>query len=423
MIQVVIGAQWGDEGKGKIVDLLSQKADVSVRFHGGNNAGHTIINNYGKFPLHLMPAGIFNTKCKTFITNGVIVDMEVLGSEIETITKVLPSLSKRLSISPRCNVIMPYHKILDKLFEEAKGKAKTGTTGRGIGPTYSDKVSYNGVRLCDFLNPANLRKRLEVVLPLKNRMITALGGQALDINAVFKSELKKFGKLKPFIRETFKPLLKAAAENKKIIFEGAQGIFLDNDWGTYPYVTASSMVAGNVNIAGGVPTRFIKKIIGISKAYTTRVGEGPFPTELNNDIGEELRKTGAEYGATTGRPRRCGWLDLEMLRFAVQLNGMTDIALTKIDILDEFKKIYVCIGYTLDGKKIDYVDCDANQLADVRPVYKSFSGWNKKISDIKNYNKLPREAKRYIRFIEKFIGIPVSIISVGPERNQTIFKR
>lgn len=423
MIYVVVGAQWGDEGKGKIVDLLSQKADVSVRFHGGNNAGHTIINNYGKFPLHLMPAGIFNLRCKTFITNGVIIDLEVLGEEIETIKKTLPDFSKRLFISPRCNVIMPYHKILDKLFEEAKGEAKTGTTGRGIGPTYSDKVSYNGIRLCDFLNPKELRKRLEIILPLKNKIIRALGGTALDIDEVYETELKKFKKIKPFVKETFYPLLKAAEENKKIIFEGAQGIFLDNDWGTYPYVTASSMVAGNINIAGGVPTKYVKKIIGISKAYTTRVGEGPFPTELNDQTGEKIRKIGAEYGATTGRPRRCGWLDLEMLRFAVKLNGMTDVALTKLDVLDDFKKIYICTGYKLGGKIVNYVDCDANQLTRIKPVYKSFPGWNKKISNIKKIKDLPINAKRYIGFIEKFLGIPVSIISVGPERNQTIFKK
>lgn len=423
MVTIIIGAQWGDEGKGKIVDLLSQKVDVSVRFHGGNNAGHTIVNNYGKFPLHLMPAGIFNLKCKTFVTNGVIIDLEVLGIEIDTIKKVLPDFSKRLFISPRCHVIMPYHKILDKLFEEAKGKAKVGTTGRGISTTYADKVSYNGIRLCDFLNPEQLKKRLEILLPLKNKIIVALGGKKLILEEVYKEELKKFEKIKPFVKETFSPLLKAAVENKKIIFEGAQGIFLDNDWGTYPYVTASSMVAGNINIAGGVPTKFIKKIIGISKAYTTRVGEGPFPTELNDETGERIRKIGAEYGATTGRPRRCGWLDLEMLKFAVQLNGITDIALTKLDVLDDFKKISVCVSYTLNGKKINYVDCDANQLAKVKPIYKSFPGWNKKISAVKKFNNLPTNAKKYIKFIEQFLKIPVSIISVGPERNQTIFNK
>ncbi len=420
MVHLIIGAQWGDEGKGKIVDLLSQKADCVIRFHGGNNAGHTIINSCGKFPLHLVPAGIFNQKCQVFITNGVILDLGVLIKEIEMIERVLPDLSDRLFISPRAHVIMPYHKILDRLFEDAKGKAKTGTTGRGIGPTYADKVSYNGIRLFDFINPQMFKKKLEMILLLKNKMITAFGEKPLKLDEVYQEEFKKFKKIKHYVKDTFEPVMQAVKQNKKIICEGAQGTFLDNDWGTYPFVTGSNMVAGNINSGAGISPVHIKKITGIVKAYTTRVGGGPFPTEQLNQFGELLQKVGAEFGATTGRARRCGWLDLELLRFAVELNGFTELVITKLDVLDDFKAIKICHGYKLNGKKVKYIDCDAHSLSKVKPVYKIMKGWNSSIKNIKKFENLPKQAKTYLKEITDNLKIPISLISVGPERNQTI---
>ncbi|PIS15980.1 adenylosuccinate synthase [Candidatus Roizmanbacteria bacterium CG09_land_8_20_14_0_10_41_9] len=422
MVHVIIGSQWGDEGKGKIVDLLSQKADCVVRFHGGNNAGHTIINNLGKFPLHLVPSGIFNTACKVFIANGVIIDLGVLITEIEMLKKVLPNFSNRLYISPRCNLIMPYHKLLDRLYEEAKGKAKTGTTGRGIGPTYADKVSYSGIRIFDMLDPKRFQERLKILLMVKNKIIITLGGKPLKLKTIYSQTLEEFQKIKPYVKETFQPLYEAIQKNEKIICEGAQGIFLDNDWGTYPYVTGSSVVAGNVTAGCGIAPRHVKRITGICKAYTTRVGNGPFPTELMDKTGEIMRKIGQEFGTTTGRPRRCGWLDLELLRFACCLNGFTDLAITKLDILDHFKTIKICVGYALRNKKVRHVDCDTHLLGRVKPIYKTMRGWNRSTKDMRSYKDLPSEAKKYLKEISRHVNVPISLISVGPERNQTIYE-
>jgi adenylosuccinate synthase len=420
MIQVIVGTQWGDEGKGKIVDLLSQKADFAVRFHGGNNAGHTVYYKNGKYPLHLIPCGIFNPKCKAVIGNGVIIDPDVLIAEIDLLRKVLPDLSKRLYISPRCHVIMPYHKLLDRLFEEAKGKAKTGTTGRGIGPTYSDKVSYNGIRLGDFFDPKLFKDRLGMLLNLKNKMIIAFGEEPLELTELYKNSMASFAKLKPYIKETFTPLHKAVQEKKNIIFEGAQGAFLDNDWGTYPYVTASSTVSGNIHAGSGVNPLNLTNVTGITKAYTTRVGSGPFPTELTDNDGENLQKIGGEFGATTGRPRRCGWLDLELVKFATDLNGLTDIVITKLDILNTFKSIKICIGYTLNGKKVKYIDCSVDSLYQVKPIYKIMNGWNTSLNKVKKFADLPKATKAYIKFVSRYCRIPVSLISIGVERNQVI---
>ena len=315
---------------------------------------------------------------------------------------------------------MPYHKILDRLFEDAKGKAKTGTTGRGIGPTYADKVSYNGIRLFDFINPQMFKKKLEMILLLKNKMITAFGEKPLKLDEVYQEEFKKFKKIKHYVKDTFEPVMQAVKQNKKIICEGAQGTFLDNDWGTYPFVTGSNMVAGNINSGAGISPVHIKKITGIVKAYTTRVGGGPFPTEQLNQFGELLQKVGAEFGATTGRARRCGWLDLELLRFAVELNGFTELVITKLDVLDDFKAIKICHGYKLNGKKVKYIDCDAHSLSKVKPVYKIMKGWNSSIKNIKKFENLPKQAKTYLKEITDNLKIPISLISVGPERNQTI---
>lgn len=417
---LIIGAQWGDEGKGKIIDYLSQTADYVVRFHGGNNAGHTVINDFGTFALHLVPSGIFNKKTIGCITNGTVLDLEVLLSEIESLKKAGIDVKDKLYISPRCHIIMPYHKILDKLYENAKGKQKTGTTGRGIGPVYADKVSYNGIRISDLLDIKTFSQKLETQLRVKNPIISALGERRLkqeDIEKVFAVFRRK---LKPFIVEPYPYLQKALQDKKHVLLEGAQGVFLDTDWGTYPFATASTVLTGGANAGAGIAPKHITKIIGVVKAYTTRVGEGPFPTELVNTDGEKLRTVGGEFGTTTGRPRRCGWFDAELIRFAAQLNGFTDIAITKLDILDAFTEIKICTGYELNGKKVAYYDGDAQFLGKIKPVYKTMKGWSKPTRGITKYADLPKEAKIYLKELEKQTGAPVSFISTGQKRKEII---
>ena len=419
-VNIIIGAQWGDEGKGKIIDYLSEKSDLVVRFHGGNNAGHTVINNYGKFAMHLVPSGIFNKKAKALISNGVILDLEVLVSEIEMLKKAGIKVKGRLFISPRCHVIMPYHKILDRLYEDLKGKAKTGTTGRGIGPTYSDKVSYNGIRLSDFYNKKLFSEKLATQLLIKNKILKALGEKPLNQKQIEKDYFLLFNKIKPYIFENFPIIFDAIEKKQEILLEGAHGVFLDNDWGTYPFVTASNVLSGAVTSGAGIPPQKITKVIGVAKAYTTRVGQGPFPTELFDKAGETLTEVGHEYGTTTGRKRRCGWIDLELLRFAGKINGFTDIALTKLDILDSFKTIKLCTHYTLNGKKISYEYGDTEFLKKVKPVYKTLKGWQENTNAIKKYEDLPKNAKTYIKEIEKQIGVKISYISTGSERENII---
>ena len=419
-VTLVIGSQWGDEGKGKIIDSLSERSDFTVRFHGGNNAGHTILNNYGKFAMHLIPCGIFNDKTKAIISNGVIIDPEVLVAEIETLKKTKINLKDRLFISTRCHLIMPYHKLLDKLLEEAKGKAKTGTTGRGIGPTYADKVSYNGIRILDLLDRKHFTEKLEVQLRVKNKILIALGENPLSQKEIEKKYLSYLDLIKPYLQETYSLIQKAVRDNKKILLEGAQGVFLDNDWGTYPFVSASTVVAGGANAGAGIPPKKIDKIIGVVKAYTTRVGEGPFPTELFDKDGEKLREIGGEFGATTGRPRRCGWFDAELVKFAAEINGFTGITIAKLDILDHFKEIKICTHYLLNGKKVNYYDGDARFLAKVKPFYKTMKGWSTKTVGIKKYEDLPKEAKDYLREIEKLINTKIVYVSNGQKRDEII---
>ncbi len=419
-INIVLGSQWGDEGKGKIIDNLSESSDFVVRFNGGNNAGHTIINSYGKFAMHLVPSGIFNKRVKSIIANGVVLDLEVLITEIETIKKAGINFSGRLLISPRCHLIMPYHKLLDKVYEEAKGKAKTGTTGRGIGPVYADKVSYNGIRLVDLMDKKGFSEKLETQLLVKNKILQALGEKPLVKTDIEKQYLAYFKKIKPFIAEPFPILQAAIAAKKTILFEGAQGMFLDNDWGTYPFVSASTIVSGGITAEAGVSPKKIDEIIGVTKAYTTRVGAGPFPTELFDKDGDKLTEQGHEYGATTGRRRRCGWFDAEILRFGAALNGYTGLAITKLDILDNFPTIKICTHYTLNGKKVGYVDGDANFLAKVKPVYKIMQGWMKPTKGLQKYTALPANAKLYLKELEKQIGVKIKYISTGENRKDMI---
>jgi len=419
-LNVVIGAQWGDEGKGKIIDYLSKNSDYVIRFHGGNNAGHTVINKFGKFAMHLVPSGIFHPKLKAIISNGVIVDLEVLLSEIETLKKAGIKVKGRLFVSPRCHLIMPYHKILDRLYEAAKGKGKTGTTGRGIGPAYSDKVSYNGIRIADIMDKKSFSEKLKVQLTVKNKILQVLGAKQLNQKNIEKIFFDFREKIKQYVKEPY-PLIYSALQNKKnILLEGAQGTFLDNDWGTYPFVTGSTVLVGGINAGSGIPVGKIDNTIGVAKAYATRVGKGPFPTELTNDTGEKLRKIGGEFGATTGRPRRCGWLDIELLKFASYINGFTHLAITKLDILDNFSEIKICTHYTLNGKRVNYFDGDANFLSKIKPVYKTVKGWNKSTKGITKYADLPLQAQQYLKEIENQTGVKIKYISTGARRNEII---
>lgn len=419
---LVVGSQWGDEGKGKIIDYLSEMADYVVRFHGGNNAGHTVINSHGKFALHLVPSGIFNPKSTACIGAGTVLDLDVLLSEIDLIKKAGISLHDRLFISPRCHIIMPYHKILDRTYENAKGKHKIGTTGRGIGPVYGDKVSYNGIRLGDVLQKKVFLEKLKVQLLVKNKLLAAFGEKPLSITVIEKEFSKLRRKIKPYVSENYSLLQKALLNNKTVLLEGAQGVFLDTDWGTYPYVTASTTLSGNVTAGAGIAPQHLKSVMGVVKAYTTRVGEGPMPTELSGKDGEKLRTLGGEFGATTGRPRRCGWFDAELVRFAREINGFTEVALTKLDVLDSFDSIKLCIGYVYKGKPVRYFDGDSLFLAKVKPVYKTMKGWKTKTEGTTEFEKLPKEAKQYIYEIEKQIGCRISYISTGQKRHEIIKK-
>lgn len=421
-VTVILGSQWGDEGKGKIIDFLSNTADYIVRSHGGNNAGHTVVNEFGTFPMHLVPSGIFNKKALGFVTNGVVLDLEVLLQEIGMLQKAGIVLENRLWISPRCHLILPYHKVLDKLYEDAKGKNKTGTTGRGIGPTYADKVSYNGIRISDFLDQKRFSEKLAMQLTIKNKIIVALGGTSLDQKEIEKILTPIRKKLLPFVKEPYPLLHNALQTNKHILFEGAHAVFLDNDWGTYPFVSASTVLAGGMNAAAGIPPQAITNVIGVVKAYTTRVGAGPMPTELEDTTGEQLRKAGHEFGTTTGRPRRCGWFDAELIRFAAQINGMTEIALTKLDVLDEFDDIQFCTGYELNGKKVHYYDGDDVFLGKVKPVYKTMKGWKQSIKGLTKFEDLPTNAKKYIAEIEKQVGVKIKYISTGQAREEIIVR-
>lgn len=419
-VALIIGSQWGDEGKGKIIDSLAATSHLVIRFQGGNNAGHTVINDLGNFKMHLIPCGIFAPKVIACITNGVVLNLEVLVEEIEMLVAAGIDLDNRLIISPRCHLILPYHRLLDGLYEKAKGKGKVGTTGRGIGPVYADKVSYNGIRISDFMDKKQFRAKLSVQLSVKNKILQCLGEKPLSFAQIEKEMAPIRAKISQFVKEPY-PIIHDALKNKKgILLEGAQAVFLDNDWGTYPYVTASTVVAGGVTAGAGIPPRALTDIIGVAKAYITRVGEGPFPTELLGATGEKIQTIGNEFGATTGRPRRCGWFDAELVRFAVELNGLTGIALTKLDVLDGFETIKICTGYEVGGKKVRYYDGDEVFLAKVKPIYKTMKGWRECTKGITKFEKLPKLAQVYVAEVEKQIGCKVSFISTGPKREELI---
>jgi len=417
-VTAVIGSQWGDEGKGKAVDFLAERMDYVARFNGGNNAGHTVINEYGTFKIHLVPSGIFAKNTVGLIGGGVVVDPQVLIDEIEMLNKAGIGVDGRLWVSPRSHIIMPYHKILDGLFEEAKGAGATGTTRRGIGPVFADKVSYNGIRWTDFTSDM-FEQRLTMQLQLKNKIIIALGGEALKYEEVRDVYRTYYLKLKPYIKELFSLVQDGLKANKNFLLEQAMGTFLDTDWGTYPFVTASTTIPSAASAGLGIPPRYITNVIGVTKAYTTRVGGGPLPTEILDTKSAVYEQFG-EVAATTGRIRRVGWLDLEIVRTAVDLSGVTELCLTKLDVLGGLDEIQVCMGYKLNGKDVRYADVDTYGLDKVELVYKKFKGWKQDISTARIFDDLPKEARDYVAMIEESAGAPVKWIGVGPEREATI---
>ena len=417
-VTAVIGSQWGDEGKGKVVDYLAEHADYVARFNGGNNAGHTVINEFGMFKIHLVPSGIFARNTVGLIGGGVVIDPSVLIDEIDLLNNAGVGIEGRLWISPRSHLIMPYHKVLDGLYEEAKGAGATGTTRRGIGPVFADKVSYNGIRWSDFSSKA-FESRLQVQLELKNKIIIALGGKALKYEEVRDSYREYYLRLKPYIRELFSLVQDGLKADKHFLLEQAMGTFLDTDWGTYPFVTASTTIPSAASAGLGIPPRHITNVIGVTKAYTTRVGAGPLPTEIK-DFDSEVYKKFAEVAATTGRTRRVGWLDLEIVKTAVELSGVTELCLTKLDVLSGLDEIQVCTRYELSCDPVRYADVDAYGLEKVETIYKSLPGWKEDISKARLLDELPANAQNYVKMIEDATGVPVKWIGVGPEREATI---
>ena len=417
----VVGSQWGDEGKGKIVDWLSSEADVVVRFQGGHNAGHTLVIDGVTYKLRLLPSGIVRKNKISIIGNGVVVDPWALLDEIKEIkSKGVEISEENLILSESANLILPFHKEMDEIREDAAGKAKIGTTRRGIGPAYEDKVGRRSIRVMDLISEKNLDHRLETVLMHHNAIRKGLGKELFEKNKLKKELLEIAPQILKFSKPVWKKIDEFKNEGKKILFEGAQGILLDVDHGTYPFVTSSNTVASSAATGSGCGPNTIGYVLGITKAYTTRVGEGPFPTELKNETGEHLGKVGKEFGTVTSRKRRCGWFDGVLVRQTIKISGINGIALTKLDVLDELDEIKMCVAYELDGKKVDYLPAAVDDQLKVKPIYKSFKGWKSSTKGIKNFEKLPENAKIYIKELEKFIETKVSSISTSPERNDTI---
>ena len=435
---LIIGTQWGDEGKGKIIDYLASTSDYIVRFHGGNNAGHTVISNGKKYPFHLVPSGILHKNAVGVIANGVILDLDVLLTEIKMLQEEGIKLKNKLFISEKCHLIMPYHKALDEAYENARGKDKLGTTKRGIGPAFSDKVSYNGIRIYELKNWNDFERNFKFQAKIKNQILKTFGVKPINIPKELKHYKKLRNEILPYITDTFLLIQSAISKNKKILIEGAHGVMLDVDFSPYPYSTGSNVIAGAVSAGSGIRPQQLGPVLGVIKAYTSRVGGGPvIPTELDEVASQYLRipncntasdkktamyirNAGNEYGTTTGRPRRVGWLDLEQVKYACVVGGVTEFCITKVDILTGIKKIKVCIGYKLKGKPISISSCGYNELAQVKPVYKTLNGWSEEIAGVTKYSDLPKNCQNYIKYIENFLEIPIKIISTGSKRNETI---
>jgi adenylosuccinate synthase len=420
---MVIGAQWGDEAKGKVVDLLSQDAAITARYNGGDNAGHTVINEFGTFKLRLTPNGFANPNTICIIGPGVVVNLATLICELEMIKQAGIDLEGRLWISPRCHVVMPYHPMVESIYEVAKGNANTGTTKRGMGPVYADKVSYNGIRLVDLADEEVFHEKLAVQLKVKNALFRAFNLEALDLQAVMDEKLEQYAQVKHMVRESFGLLQEGLKKNANILLEGAQGSLLDNTWGTYPFCTASTTISGSAVAGLGIAPHWIRRVIGVAKAYTTRVGKGPMPTELNDATGQVLQNEGQEFGTVTGRPRRCGWFDADLVSFTAQLNGFTEIALTKLDVLDKLPRIKICTGYRSKEKAsglAHYWEGDARWLEGYQPEYIEMDGWMQSTKEVRQFDQLPPQAQEYVHRVEELVQAPISIVSIGPERSATI---
>ncbi|CUH95823.1 Adenylosuccinate synthetase [Propionispora sp. 2/2-37] len=417
---VVIGTQWGDEGKGKIVDYLAEKADVVVRYQGGNNAGHTVVVDGQEFKLHLLPSGMLYSGKICVVGNGVVVDPQVMLQEIKAMQKKGIDTSG-LRLSNRAHLIMPYHRLLDEVEEESRGDHKIGTTKRGIGPCYMDKNARCGIRVCDLLEPEEFSEKLARNLEAKNHLLKAVYGvEGFDFETVKKEYLEYAQQLRPYIADTSAILNDNIKAGKKVLFEGAQATLLDLDHGTYPYVTSSHPIAGGACIGAGIGPTKISKVVGVVKAYSTRVGEGPFPTELHDEVGNHIREEGHEYGTTTGRPRRCGWLDGCIVRYAGYVSGIDYMAITRLDILDKLPKIKLCVAYKYNGQIINEYPASLNVMSKVEPVYEELPGWQEPTTHIRAYQDLPLNARRYIERLSEVSGIAIGMVSVGPGREQTI---
>lgn len=419
---IVLGAQWGDEGKGKMTDYLAENAEVVVRFQGGNNAGHTVEVGDKQYKLHLIPSGILYGDKLNVIGNGVVLDPKAMFEEIEYLEGLGVKVSKEnFIISDRAHLIMPYHRALDSAKEKARGKNDIGTTGKGIGPCYTDKAERSGIRVCDLMHKEVFKEKLKENLDYKNQILTKIYGlDSLDFDSIYEEYLGYAEKMKQFVTDASVRVYDEIKNNKNVLFEGAQGNLLDIDYGTYPFVTSSNTIAGGVCTGAGIGPTMINSVVGIAKAYTTRVGKGPFPTELLDEMGEHIRNVGHEYGVTTGRARRCGWLDVVILKSAARVSGITSFAVTKIDTLAGMEKIKVCIGYDLNGETIEYVPASLEDLALCKPIYEEFDGWDSSVENARSYDELPENAKIYLKRIEELTSTKISIVGVGPRRDQTI---
>lgn len=419
---VIVGAQWGDEAKGKMADVFGQQADLVVRYSGGNNAGHTIVIGDKTFKLQLLPAGILHSRATAVLGGGMTICPKALLEEYKRTKELLPELG-HFMISPAAHVVMPYHRALDVLEENARGANKIGTTSRGIGPAYTDKVQRIGIRMGEFVQPEVFKNRLSEVLEFKNRLMELLGGVSMEWNDIISEFSEYAEQLAPYVGDTEKLVQDAQRSGKKILFEGAQGAFLDLDHGTYPYVTSSHPTAGGACLGSGLGPRDIDSILGVCKAYTTRVGEGPFPTELNDATGEQIRKQGNEFGTVTGRPRRCGWMDLVALRHSARINSLSGLIITRLDTLQGIGDLNVGVGYQKDGKLLDGMPYNLHDWEGIVPQYKTLAGWDEDISGARSWEDLPAHVQEYVTFIESFVDVPAAVLSVGPERSQTIVRK
>ena len=417
----VLGAQWGDEGKGKIIDVLAQDANIVARFSGGNNAGHTVVNEEGKFSFHIIPCGVFWPNTLNVIGNGVVVDPDVLLEEIDILASRGHDISQRLLVSERAHIIMPYHVALDNLAEQSRGTEALGTTGRGIGPTYSDKASRTGIRAADLLDLKALLPRLEKIIDDNNAVITSVyGADPVSLQHVVEKCEEWSTRMKPFVAPVERVLHDALQKGDHIVLEGAQGALLDLDHGTYPFVTSSNPTIGGACVGLGMPPNYISEVIGVFKAYSTRVGTGPFPSELSDHTGEAIRELAQEFGVTTGRARRVGWFDGVAAKFSAQINGYTSAVLTRLDVLDDFESVKICTAYELDGEITDKFPGGVAALERCRPVLEEMPGWSTPTASITEYSSLPKEAKNYVEKLQEVIGCPIDVISTGPHRNETI---